>query len=158
MSERVTLTAKISKRMRDLRTTAGLSQYELAERTGLTRPKIKRIEKREITTVSEEDLAAIEQELGGAPKRRKRSTKSNGKTNGVRKPRKARVSTSGRTKVTPAPADPVLDTSMQDEVNRRLRESVLTVMRDLIGDSGRVLVEKHNLHDVTLAELYAVDV
>ena len=58
MSERVTLTAKISKRMRDLRTTAGLSQYELAERTGLTRPKIKRIEKREITTVSEEDLAA----------------------------------------------------------------------------------------------------
>ena len=151
MSERVPLTAKLSKKMRDLRTAAGLSQYELADRTGLTRPKIKRIEKREITTVSEDDLRALEREFGASPR------KPNGKSNGVQKSRKTRVSTSGRAKVTPDPADPILDRTMQAEVNRRLRESVLTVMRDIIGDSGRVLVEKHKLHGVTLGELYAVD-
>ena len=155
MSERVPLTAKLSKKMRDLRTAAGLSQYELADRTGLTRPKIKRIEKREITTVSEDDLRALEKEFGSAS--RKPNGKSNGKPNGVQKSRKTRVSTSGRAKVTPDPANPVLDRSMQAEVDRRLRESVLTVMRDIIGDSGRVLVEKHKLHGVTLGELYAVD-
>lgn len=154
MSERVTLTAKFSKQVRDLRIATGLSQYELAARTGLTRPKIKRIEKREITTISKEDFAVLEQALGGNALSRKRRTKSNG----ARKPKKTRVSTSGRMKVTADPADPMLTTSMQAEVERRLRESVLTVMRDIIGDSGRVLVEKHKLHDVTLGELYAVDV
>lgn len=152
MSDRVPLTAKLSKKMRDLRVAADLSQYELAALTGLTRPKIKRIEKREITTVSEDDIKAIERVLDG-----KRRPKTDGNSNGVSKKRKRGVSTSGRTKVTPDHADPQLDQSMQAEVDRRLRESVLTVMRDIIGESGRVLVEKHKLHDVTLGELYAVD-
>lgn len=153
MSDRVPLTAKLSKKMRDLRVAADLSQYELAALTGLTRPKIKRIEKREITTVSEGDIRALERVLEG---KRKPKPARNGKANG--KPaRKRGTSTSGRTKVTPDHPDPQLDVSMQAEVDRRLRESVLTVMRDLIGESGRVLVEKHRLHDVTLGELYAVD-
>jgi hypothetical protein len=49
------------------------------------------------------------------------------------------------------------DAHVQAEVKRQVRASVLTVIRDVIGDSGRVLVEKHELHNVTLGELYQVD-
>ena len=149
MSERMKLTAKQAKNVRSSRIAAGISQYELADLTGLTRPKIKRIEKREITTVAPGDLDRIMKALSrpGA-KAGKKPKGSNGHS------RKRGKATSGRTKISVDAGSPELDEGMRAEVQRRLEESVLEVMRDLIGESGRVLVEKHKLHDVTLGRLF----
>ena len=133
MAERVPLTPQLASTLRDLRKKAGLSQYDLAEKTGLTRPKIKRIEKREIETMAGEDYDAIVHILGPAKGRTSRTSPSS------RKPR--------RTK----------DKSLQAEVDRRVRASVLVVMRDMMGDGVRALMESHNLQDVTLGELFGVD-
>jgi transcriptional regulator with XRE-family HTH domain len=149
-TERVKLTARQAKDLRAARVTAGLSQYELADVTGLTRPKIKRIEKREIQSVSTGDLDKILSALSRKPPkpRKRKSGSSNGSS------RKKGRAASGRTKISVEPDRPELDEGMQAEVRRRLEESVLEVMRDMIGDSGRVLVEKHQLHDITLGRLF----
>jgi transcriptional regulator with XRE-family HTH domain len=149
MSDRVKLTAKLSKEVRVSRIQRGLSQYDLAERSGLTRPKIKRIEKHEISSVAKADLRALQEALSA-----NRGKRASGKTSGNGVSRKARKSTSGRTKVTSGHKAPKLNREMRAEVSRRLQESVLEVMRDMIGESGRVLVEKHKLHDVTLGSLF----
>lgn len=149
MSERTQLTATLARRLRRARERAKLTQYELAARTGLTRPKIKRIEKAEITTVSSADLELLERELG--------LSKASGRPEAAANGRPRRSAKSGRTRVDAAPADPELSRAGEDEVRRRVQESVLEVMRDLIGESGRVLVEKHRLHDVTLGRLFQVD-
>lgn len=153
MSERVNLTAKIAGKLRKARVEADLSQYELADLTGLTRPKIKRIERREITTVSGDDLRVLERELGLA--RKKTSGSSNGSSNG--RGRRKVTAASGRPKVEVEAPSPPLNAVMREEVRRRVEESVLEVMRDLIGESGRVLVEKHGLHDVTLGRLFQAE-
>jgi len=150
MTDRMSLTIRQAKNVRTARVAAGLSQYELAELTGLTRPKIKRIEKREIMSVSPVDWDKIMSALAG-----KKSGSSNGAANG-RPSRRTTTSTSGRAKVSVEPTPPQLDERMQAEVRRRLEESVLDVMRDLIGESGRVLVEKHKLHEITLGRLFQV--
>jgi len=149
MTDRVKLTVKISKQVRSLRTAMGISQYVLADLAGLTRPKIKRIEKREIQSVSTRDLDKILGALSKPP--RKSGTRA---ANGRPAKKKRSTSTSGRTKVSVEPPGPELDETMRAEVSRRLEESVLEVMRDLIGETGRVLVEKHKLHQVTLGHLF----
>lgn len=154
MSDRVTLTAKLSRTLREARIKKGLSQYDLASLAGLTRPKVKRIEKREIASVSADDLDVLERELGLSRRGRKKASRRPERAANGRPRRKA---ASGRTVVDASPADPELSEAGEAEVRRRLQESVLDVMRDLIGDSGRVLVEKHQLHDVTLGRLFQVD-
>lgn len=158
MTDRMSLTIRQAKDLRSARVARGISQYELAEITGLTRPKIKRIEKREIRTVSPGDLDKILSALAKKPlaKKPQKSGSSNGRLS-VLASRKRSTSTSGRTKVSVEPSPPPLDEQMRAEVQRRLEESVLDVMRDLIGESGRVLVEKHKLHGVTLGRLFQVD-
>jgi len=145
ISDRIKLTAKQARDLRNMRIAADLSQYDLAELTGLTRPKIKRIEKREITTVAPGDIDKMLGVLSG-----KKRASGNGDA------RRRRTSTSGRPKVSVEAPPPDLDEEMRAEVRRRLEESVLDVMRDIIGDAGRVLVEKHKLHDVTLGRLFQV--
>jgi len=131
---RVDLTPQVARTLRDLRIKAKLSQYDLAEKTGLTRPKIKRIEKREIATMAGADYDAIVRVLGPTKDRKSQRHGSNGKP-----PRAKR------------------DKTIQAEVDRRLRGSVLTVMRDMIGSGVRTLMEKHALQDVTLGELFGSD-
>lgn len=154
-TDRVNLTAKQAKDLRSSRISCGISQAELAALAGVTRPKIKRIEKWEVAQVRPAELEAILQALAGKP--RKASGSSNGtsgSSNGRAPSRRRKKGASGRTKIAAEASAPRLDERMQAEVRRRLRESVLDVMRDLIGDSGRVLVEKHKLHDVTLGHLF----
>lgn len=162
MSDRIVLTPAKARELRGARKRLAMTQYRLAELTGLTRPKVKRIEKREIETVAKSDLARLENALRGAGRRPRPAGQGvapvpKGKSGNGASERKTRKSTSGRAQVTSAPSPPALDSEMRSEVDRRLRESVLDVMRDVIGDSGRVLVEKHKLHDVTLGELFQVD-
>lgn len=148
MSDRVELSQNQAEDLRKLRLGAELSQYELAERANLTRSKIKRIEKGEVQTISQEDFATLSEILvppaqRGRPSKQKRS---NGATSPATASRKSR-------RGGPLPKD----ARVQAEVKRQVRASVLTVLRDIIGDSGRVLVEKHELHDVTLGQLYQIE-
>ena len=133
MPQRVPLTPQLASTLRDLRRKAGLSQYTLAEKTGLTRPKIKRIERGEIETVAGADYDALVRVLGPTKGRRGRRQASNGKPEAQK------------------------DKKVQAEVDRRVRASVLTVMRKLVGDSARTLVKQHGLHDVTLGELFELN-
>jgi len=144
MNDRIHLTKDESENFLSLRLRQSLSQYTLATRTGLTRSKIKRIEKGEAQTISQSDYDTMMLVLAGSTKPPRTKRKSSG-SNGTA----TRASRRGG----PLPKDQVI----QEAVERQVRESVLTVMRDLIGDTGRILVEKHNLHDVTLAELYQVE-
>lgn len=157
MTDRMRLTTRQARELRLARAALGMSQYQLAELTGLTRPKIKRIEKREIKSVAKGDLDKILGVLAtgsttAAPKRRTR--RKSGSSNG--RSRRRGTSTSGRAKVSVEPPAPDLDAQMRAEVKRQLEESVLEVMRDIIGESGRVLVEKHSLQGVTLGRLFQV--
>lgn len=143
---RVKLPKHIANDLRKLRERSGLTQYQLADQSGLTRSKIKRIEKGEVSTIVQQELDKIMSILTvhsgpiSAPKSKlSRPSRSAGDT---------RESRRGG----PPPADP----KIRAEVNRQVRASVLAVLRDVIGDSGRVLVEKHELHNVTLGELYAL--
>jgi transcriptional regulator with XRE-family HTH domain len=130
---RVDLTWELASTLRDLRIRAGLSQYKLAEKTGLTRPKIKRIENREVGTMAGMDYDALVRVLGPA------------------KGRKAQAARSAPPPKTQRPKDK----SLQAEVDQRVRASVLVVLRDLMGDGARALMESHNLQNVTLSELFA---
>lgn len=143
MSDRVALSDDQAADLLARRETQGLSQYELAERADMTRSKIKRIEKGEVQTISQTDYDTLLEILGPKPKPKKRSNGASHQVSATRESRRGG----------PPPKDP----RVQAEVRRQLRASVLTVMRDIIGDSGRVLVEKHELHDVTLGELYEVE-
>lgn len=144
---RVKLPKHIANDIRKLRERSGLTQYELADQAGLTRSKIKRIEKGEVSTIVQKELDAIMQILAIPSKRN--SPRS-------RKPpqasRRAGSDSREARRGGPPPADP----KIRAEVQRQVRASVLAVLRDVIGDSGRALVMKHELHDVTLGELYAL--
>lgn len=146
MSDRIPLTKDVSEDLLSMRLRKGLSQYTLAAKADMTRSKIKRIEKGEAQTISQDDYDSLVLILAGGKglRKTKRKSKPKSRSNGTG----TRASRRG--------GAPPQDKAIEDAVNRQLRESVLTVMRDVIGDTGRVLVEKHNLHSVTLGELYQV--
>lgn len=64
---RVALTKKRADELKTARIRAGKSQYELANELGWVRSKVKRLEKGEVRTISEEDLKALERRLRSHP-------------------------------------------------------------------------------------------
>lgn len=76
MTNRIPLTKKLTQELLRSRKDLGFSQYELANKLGWVRSKIKRIEKAEVSTVDEGDLKALDDVLGttsvqgAAPKKR----------------------------------------------------------------------------------------
>jgi len=64
MTMRIEWTQSMARGLRESRAQSELSQYELADQTGLTRPKVKRLEKHEIASVLREDVEKLEGVLG----------------------------------------------------------------------------------------------
>ena len=143
---RVKLPKHIANDLRKLRERSGLTQYELADQSGLTRSKIKRIEKGEVSTIVQKELDKIMSILT-VPSSPAPTPKSK-----LSRPSRVAGESREARRGGPPPADP----KIRAEVQRQVRASVLAVLRDVIGDSGRALVMKHELHDVTLGELYAL--
>jgi len=63
MGTRTTLTKNLALEIMKSRKSQGLSQYELADKLGWVRSKIKRLEKGEVLSIAEEDLAALARTL-----------------------------------------------------------------------------------------------